>query len=179
MFIVDFGTTSYWIRSVLGSFGHHPHHRNWHQPRQESWSCYHLQRRACMEWPRKKNIFHSFKLTRTPQLLEPKKGELNLTKGFLFVFCCFWTVDLLGWTNDWSCSCCYLPPNNYQSYAIPQVLSYLSLNNGILKDSTVYFCLLFLGGWMFKFLLQCICNVDLFLLLRCSIMCVNYQVMIM
>lgn len=92
-------------------------------------------------------------------------------------FCWLSTVGLLGWTYDWSCSCCSLSSDNHQSYAIPQVfLSFLVSTNGFsrLKECTFFFLVKFL-----VLSLWCICNVDFPSVKMCSIMCVNYQVMIM
>ncbi|KAM2383286.1 hypothetical protein ACFXTH_040862 [Malus domestica] len=35
-------------RAILGALGHHPCHRNWHQPSQESRCYHHLQQAACL-----------------------------------------------------------------------------------------------------------------------------------
>ncbi|KAK3434332.1 hypothetical protein EUGRSUZ_D01836 [Eucalyptus grandis] len=45
---VYFGSSSHRLCSVLGPLGDHPHHRNRHQPRQESRSCHHVQQGPCM-----------------------------------------------------------------------------------------------------------------------------------
>lgn len=51
--VLDLGTLANWVRCVLGSLGHYPHHRNGYQPGSQSWCSHHLQQRSWLGWTRK------------------------------------------------------------------------------------------------------------------------------
>ncbi|XP_071907734.1 uncharacterized protein [Coffea arabica] len=42
-FVWDFGSSSNWICSFLGSIGQHPYYGHWHRPCKKSWCSHHLQ----------------------------------------------------------------------------------------------------------------------------------------